>query len=69
VLALAFPVVLTNTLVGQNGFLTASLIGGMLYLLPRRGAGHRRGVPDAHRLAEGLARHELPVLGLAAVLR
>jgi arabinofuranan 3-O-arabinosyltransferase len=36
VLALAFPVVLTNTLVGQNGFLTASLIGGMLILLPSR---------------------------------
>jgi arabinofuranan 3-O-arabinosyltransferase len=36
VLALAFPVVLINTLVGQNGFLTASLIGGMLYLLPTR---------------------------------
>jgi arabinofuranan 3-O-arabinosyltransferase len=35
-LAAAFPVVLTNTLVGQNGFLTASLIGGMLYLLPTR---------------------------------
>ena len=35
-LAAAFPVVLTNTLVGQNGFLTASLIGGMLYLLPMR---------------------------------
>ncbi|CAN5343610.1 glycosyltransferase family 87 protein [soil metagenome] len=35
-LALAFPVVLTNTLVGQNGFLTASLIGGMLILLPSR---------------------------------
>jgi arabinofuranan 3-O-arabinosyltransferase len=35
-LAAAFPVVLTNTLVGQNGFLTASLIGGMLVLLPRR---------------------------------
>ena len=31
-LAAAFPVVLTNTLVGQNGFLTASLIGGTLYL-------------------------------------
>ncbi|MEO6782687.1 MAG: glycosyltransferase family 87 protein [Bradyrhizobium sp.] len=29
-LAAAFPVVLTNTLVGQNGFLTASLIGGTL---------------------------------------
>src|SRR3984885_7447499 len=35
-LAAAFPVVLTNTLVGQNGFLTASLIGGTLYLLPTR---------------------------------
>lgn len=35
-LAAAFPVVLTNTLVGQNGFLTASLIGGMLYWLPTR---------------------------------
>src|SRR5712672_870751 len=31
-----FPVVLTNTLVGQNGFLTASLIGGALYLMPAR---------------------------------
>lgn len=35
-LALAFPVVLTNMLVGQNGFLTASLIGGTLYLMPTR---------------------------------
>jgi arabinofuranan 3-O-arabinosyltransferase len=35
-LALAFPVAMTNTLVGQNGFLTASLIGGMLILLPAR---------------------------------
>jgi arabinofuranan 3-O-arabinosyltransferase len=35
-LALAFPVVLTNLLVGQNGFLTASLIGGTLYLMPTR---------------------------------
>jgi arabinofuranan 3-O-arabinosyltransferase len=35
-LAVAFPVVLTNTLVGQNGFLTASLIGGTLYLMPAR---------------------------------
>jgi arabinofuranan 3-O-arabinosyltransferase len=35
-LAAAFPVVLNNTLVGQNGFLTASLIGGMLYLMPTR---------------------------------
>ena len=35
-LAAAFPVVFTNTLVGQNGFLTASLIGGTLYLMPVR---------------------------------
>jgi Glycosyltransferase family 87 len=35
-LAAAFPVVLTNTLVGQNGFLTAALIGGTLYLIPVR---------------------------------
>src|SRR6195952_5489883 len=35
-LAAALPVVLTNTLVGQNGFLTASLVGGMLILLPTR---------------------------------
>jgi arabinofuranan 3-O-arabinosyltransferase len=35
-LAAAFPVVLTNTLVGQNGFLTAALIGGALYLMPAR---------------------------------
>ena len=35
-LAAAFPVVLTNALVGQNGFLTASLIGGTLYLMPTR---------------------------------
>lgn len=35
-LAAAFPVVFTNTLVGQNGFLTASLIGGTLVLLPTR---------------------------------
>jgi hypothetical protein len=35
-LGVAFPVVLINTLVGQNGFLTASLIGGTLYLLPTR---------------------------------
>src|ERR1700738_1904931 len=35
-LAAAFPVVLTNTLVGQNGFLTAALIGGALYLMPVR---------------------------------
>jgi glycosyl transferase family 87 len=34
-LAAAFPVVFTNALVGQNGFLTASLIGGTLALMPR----------------------------------
>jgi hypothetical protein len=35
-LAAAFPVVLVNTLIGQNGFLTAALVGGTLYLLPAR---------------------------------
>ncbi len=35
-LAAAFPVVMTNGLVEQNGFLTAALIGGMLVLLPTR---------------------------------
>jgi arabinofuranan 3-O-arabinosyltransferase len=35
-LAVAFPVVLNNGLVGQNGFLTAALIGGTLYLMPVR---------------------------------
>ena len=34
-LAAAFPVVFTNALVGQNGFLTASRIGGTLVLMPR----------------------------------
>jgi hypothetical protein len=34
--AAAFPIVFNNTLVGQNGFLTAALIGGTLYLLPVR---------------------------------
>jgi arabinofuranan 3-O-arabinosyltransferase len=36
ILALAAPMVLNNTLVGQNGFLTAALIGGTLYLMPVR---------------------------------
>jgi arabinofuranan 3-O-arabinosyltransferase len=35
-LGIAFPMVFNNTLVGQNGFLTASLIGGTLYLMPVR---------------------------------
>ena len=35
-LAIACPVVLVNTLIGQNGFLTAALIGGTLYLMPAR---------------------------------
>src|SRR5215468_297890 len=35
-LAIAFPMVLSNALIGQNGFLTASLIGGTLYFLPVR---------------------------------
>jgi arabinofuranan 3-O-arabinosyltransferase len=36
VLAVGFPIVLNNALVGQNGFLTAALIGGTLYLMPVR---------------------------------
>src|SRR3954464_3700770 len=36
VLAIGFPAAFINILVGQNGFLTASLIGGMLYLMPAR---------------------------------
>jgi arabinofuranan 3-O-arabinosyltransferase len=36
VLAIGFPIVLNNALVGQNGFLTAALIGGTLYLMPTR---------------------------------
>jgi arabinofuranan 3-O-arabinosyltransferase len=32
----AFPVVLANTVVGQNGFLTAALFGGTLVLMPTR---------------------------------
>src|SRR4029077_20450455 len=35
-LALALPVVFSNALVGQNGFRTAAVIGGTLYLLPVR---------------------------------
>jgi arabinofuranan 3-O-arabinosyltransferase len=35
-LAAAFPAVLANFIVGQNGFLTAGLVGGALFLLPRR---------------------------------
>ena len=35
-LAVAFPAVLANFLVGQNGFLSAGLIGGTLILLDRR---------------------------------
>ena len=35
-LALAVPMAFVNTLVGQNGFLTAALIGGTLYLIPIR---------------------------------
>jgi hypothetical protein len=32
----AFPVVLANTMAGQNGFLTAALLGGTLVLMPAR---------------------------------
>ena len=35
-LAVGFPMVVSNGLVGQNGFLTASLVGGTLLLLPTR---------------------------------
>jgi len=35
-LAAAFPAVLANCVVGQNGFLSAGLIGGTLYLIERR---------------------------------
>jgi len=35
-LAAAFPAVLANAVVGQNGFLTAALIGGALVLMERR---------------------------------
>ncbi|MBV9557721.1 MAG: DUF2029 domain-containing protein [Pseudolabrys sp.] len=34
--ALAFPAILSNFVVGQNGFLTAGLLGGALYLIERR---------------------------------
>lgn len=34
--ALAFPAVLSNFLVGQNGFLSTALIGGTLFLVERR---------------------------------
>ncbi|MGA7810685.1 glycosyltransferase family 87 protein [Bradyrhizobium sp.] len=36
VLAMSIPMVVDNALVGQNGFLTAALVGGTLYLLPTR---------------------------------
>jgi hypothetical protein len=36
VLAAAVPALFSNALVGQNGFLTAALVGGTLYLLPTR---------------------------------
>lgn len=35
-LAVAVPMAFNNVLVGQNGFLTAALIGGTLYLMPVR---------------------------------
>ena len=36
VVGAAFPVVLANTMNGQNGFLTAALLGGTLVLMPTR---------------------------------
>ncbi len=35
-LALAFPAILSNFVVGQNGFLTAGLLGGALWFIERR---------------------------------
>ncbi len=35
-LAFAFPAMLANAMVGQNGFLTASLVGGTLGLMEKR---------------------------------
>jgi hypothetical protein len=35
-LALAFPAILSNCIVGQNGFLTAGLVGGALLTIERR---------------------------------
>jgi arabinofuranan 3-O-arabinosyltransferase len=35
-LGIGFPMVFNNALVGQNGFLTAALIGGTLFLMPTR---------------------------------
>ena len=35
-LACAFPAVLSNLVVGQNGFLSAALLGGALGLMERR---------------------------------
>ena len=35
-LAIALPMVFANMMTGQNGFLTAALIGGTLYLMPAR---------------------------------
>ena len=43
-LALAIPMAFINALVGQNGFLTAALIGGALYL-DSGAAGARRDLP------------------------
>jgi Glycosyltransferase family 87 len=40
-LACAFPGVVLNALVGQNGYLTAALIGGALHLMERRPAAAR----------------------------
>jgi hypothetical protein len=35
-LAVALPMLFVNMMIGQNGFLTAALVGGTLYLLPTR---------------------------------
>jgi glycosyl transferase family 87 len=56
-LALGFPAAIWNVTAGQNGFLTASLIGGTLALLERRPAWRRR------------APYELKAAALAAATR
>ena len=64
-LGLAFPVVLTNTLVGQNGFLTASLIGASLFgiLGGKTFRDHDRGLqrqPDRALQTHGVMTDEPP---------
>jgi hypothetical protein len=57
-LALAPPIVFLNALVGQNGFLTAALIGGTLYLIPIR--------PVLAGICLGLLTYKPPIALIAA---